>query len=145
MLTRHFPVPDAVFRTPAGQPHCTYLVAYEGEAEDKNVWLAYYIAHHPPIMARFPGIRQIEISTRLDWCGFLPYPRVDFLQRNKVVFDSTGGADGGAELTGAARNARGFQEFPAVQRRQHAFSDAYADGASARRCRTMNSMARRRK
>jgi len=88
MLTRRFPVPDARFRTPPGDPHCTYLVAYEGEAEDKNVWLSYYIAHHPPIMARFPGIRQIEIATRIDWCGFLPFPRVDYLQRNKVVFDS---------------------------------------------------------
>jgi uncharacterized protein (TIGR02118 family) len=88
MLSRRFPVPDARFRTPSGEPHCTYLVAYEGEAADKNIWLSYYIAHHPPIMARFPGIRQIEISTRLDWCGFLPYPRVDYLQRNKVVFDS---------------------------------------------------------
>ena len=88
MLTRRFPVPDARFQTPPGEPHCTYLVAYEGEATDKNVWLDYYIAHHPPIMARFPGIRQIEISTRLDWCGFLPFPRVDYLQRNKVVFDS---------------------------------------------------------
>jgi len=88
MLTRHFPVPDAQFRTPPGEPHCTYLVSYEGEAEDNNVWLSYYIAHHPPIMARFPGIRQIEISTRLDWCGFLPFRRVDYLQRNKVVFDS---------------------------------------------------------
>jgi len=88
MLSRAFPVPDARFRTPSGEPHCTYLVAYEGEAEDRNVWLSYYIAHHPPIMARFPNIREIEISTRIDWCGFLPYPRVDYLQRNKVVFDS---------------------------------------------------------
>jgi uncharacterized protein (TIGR02118 family) len=86
MLTRRFPVPDAEFRTP--EPHCTYLVAYEGEAEDANVWLDYYIAHHPPIMARFPGIREIEISTRIDWCGFLPFRRVNYLQRNKVVFDS---------------------------------------------------------
>jgi uncharacterized protein (TIGR02118 family) len=112
MLTRHFPVPDAVFRTPAGQPHCTYLVAYEGEAADTNVWLSYYIAHHPPIMARFPGIRAIEISTRLDWCGFLPYPRVEFLQRNKVVFDS-------AEALTAALNSpvrhemrADFKNFP---------------------------------
>ncbi len=88
MLSRHFPVPDARFRTPPGEPHCTYLVAYEGEAEDKNVWLSDNNAHQPPIMARFPDIRQIEISTRIDWCGFLPYPRVDYLQRNKVVFDS---------------------------------------------------------
>ncbi len=86
MLTRRFPVPDATFRTP--EPHCTYLVAYEGEAEDANVWLAYYIAHHPPIMARFPGIREIEICTRIDWSGFLPFRRVNYLQRNKVVFDS---------------------------------------------------------
>ena len=39
-------------------------------------------------MARFPGIRQIEICTRIDWCGFLPWRRVDHMQRNKVVFDS---------------------------------------------------------
>jgi hypothetical protein len=38
-------------------------------------------------MARFPGIRQIEICTRLDWVGFLPFPRVAHMQRNKVVFD----------------------------------------------------------
>jgi hypothetical protein len=86
MLTRRFPVPDLTF--PAPEPHCTYLVSYEGEAEDANVWLAYYIAHHPPIMARFPGIREIGICTRIDWCGFLPFRRVNYLQRNKVVFDS---------------------------------------------------------
>jgi hypothetical protein len=39
-------------------------------------------------MARFPGIRQIEIYTRLDWLGALPWRRVDYMQRNKVVFDS---------------------------------------------------------
>ena len=89
MLVRRFPVPDPTLRTPPGEPHCTYLVAYEGVAEDLNAWHAHYIAHHPPIMARFPGIRQIEICTRIDWVGFLPWPRVDHMQRNKVVFDST--------------------------------------------------------
>jgi hypothetical protein len=89
MLVRRFPVPDPVFRTPSGERPCTYLVAYEGKADDLNSWLACYIAGHPPIMARFPGIRQIEICTRIDWCGFLPWPRVDYMQRNKVVFDST--------------------------------------------------------
>ena len=88
MVTRRFPVSDPAFQTPAGQPFCTYLVAYEGAADDLPAWLAYYIAHHPPIMARFPGIRGIEIYTRLDWCGALPWPRADCMQRNKVVFDS---------------------------------------------------------
>jgi uncharacterized protein (TIGR02118 family) len=112
MLVRHFPVPDARFRTAAGQPHATYLVAYQGVAEDMNAWLSYYIAHHPPIMAKFPGIRQIEICSRLDWCGFLPYRRVDHMQRNKVVFDDA------AALTAALNSdvrhemRRDFANFP---------------------------------
>ncbi len=83
MLARRFPVPD-----PAGSAHpCAYLVSYEGEAEDANAWLSYYIAHHPPIMARFPAIRAIEIYTRIDWCGPGGWRRENALQRNKVVFD----------------------------------------------------------
>ena len=88
MLARDFPVPDPVFRTTAGQLPCTYVVSYEGMAEDLNLWLSHYIGHHPPIMARFPGIREIEISTRIDWCSGLPWPRVEYMQRNKTVFDS---------------------------------------------------------
>jgi hypothetical protein len=38
-------------------------------------------------MARFPGIREVEVGTRIDWCGFLPWPRTDAMLRNKVVFD----------------------------------------------------------
>jgi len=85
MLARAFPVPDAHFAKPGSA--CTYLVAYEGHAENLNAWLDHYIASHPPIMARFPGIRQIEICTRIDWIGHLPFDRVSHMQRNKVVFD----------------------------------------------------------
>ena len=106
MVARPFPVPDRVFQTPAGDLPCTYLVHYPGEAEDLNVWLDYYIAHHPQVMARFPGIREIEICTRVDWCGFLRWPRVDHMQRNKVVFDSRQGSDRGVEFTGARGDAR---------------------------------------
>ena len=88
MLTRRFPVPDPVFRTPQDEHPCTYLVAYEGAADDLPAWLAHYIDDHPPIMARFPGIRQLEVYTCIDWCGGLPCPRVAHMQRNKVVFDS---------------------------------------------------------
>jgi uncharacterized protein (TIGR02118 family) len=86
MLSRAFRVPDAAFST--GEPHCTYLVSYEGSAADLNAWLHHYIANHPPLMAKFPGIREIEVCTRIDWCGFLPWPRVDYMLRNKVVFDN---------------------------------------------------------
>ncbi len=87
MLARSFTVADPVFRTPPDAHPCTYLVAYEGTAEDLPSWLSHYIAHHVVIMTRFPGIRQVEVCTRIDWCGALPWPRVDHMQRNKVVFD----------------------------------------------------------
>ncbi|MCW3476662.1 EthD domain-containing protein [Limobrevibacterium gyesilva] len=115
MLARAFPVPDPAFRTPAGALPCTYLVAYEGAAEDLNVWLAHYIDHHPPIMARFPGIRQIEIYTRIDWCGFVPFARVEHMQRNKVVFDSP-------EALTAALNSPVRHEMRADFKRFPAFS-----------------------
>ena len=85
MLVRPFAVPDPVFR---GDGARTYLVAYEGAAEDLPGWLAHYIASHAAIMTRFPAIRAVEIYTRIDWCGGLaPWRRVDHMQRNKVVFD----------------------------------------------------------
>lgn len=96
MLVRSFAVPEPLFLS--SDPPCTYLVGYEGPAGDLNAWLAHYIDGHPPIMARFPGIREIEVCTRLDWYGFLPWPRDRCMLRNKVVFDSP------AALTEALRS-----------------------------------------
>jgi hypothetical protein len=113
MLVRRFAVPDPVFRTPPGECPCTYLVAYEGEAEDLNAWHSHYIGDHPPIMARFPGIRQVEVYRRIDWCGSLPWPRVDHMQRNKVVFDSPAALT--AALNSPVRHEMraAFARFPA--------------------------------
>lgn len=89
MVARAFPAPDARIQGGAGQLPCTYLVAYTGTSPDENLWVDYYISHHPTIMARFPGIRDIEVATRTDWISFLPLPRENCLLRNKVVFDSS--------------------------------------------------------
>ncbi len=89
MLVRSYAVPDPLIRgTPHCTSHCTYLVAYEGPAEDEHAWHAHYLAHHPQLMLRFPGIREVEIYTRLDWVSFLPWRRAGDMQRNKVAFDS---------------------------------------------------------
>ena len=53
-----------------------------------NTWLGYYLQHHPQIMHDFPGIREIEILTRVDWVDTLPWARLEYMQRNKLVFDS---------------------------------------------------------
>ena len=113
MLARAFSVPEPRGSGAAGEPGCTYLVTYEGAAEDQNAWVSHYIASHTVIMARFPGIREVEVCTRIDWCSFLPWARADAMIRNKVVFDDA------AALTAALNSPvrhdmrADFREFPA--------------------------------
>jgi hypothetical protein len=85
MYARHFPI--AGVSTPT-QPRCSFLVHYPGPAEDFNRWFNHYVASHPEIMRRFPGIRQIEILSRVDWIDAMPFERASHMQRNRVVFDS---------------------------------------------------------
>jgi hypothetical protein len=85
MAARAYAVPE-----PARLPEtwCTYLVAYEGPAEDPHAWLDDYLAHHVPLMARLPGIRELEVYSRVEFVGHLPWTRATCMQRNKVAFDS---------------------------------------------------------
>ena len=71
-----------------GAAACTYLVAYQGPAEDEAAWHAHYLAHHPPIMARLPGIRELEVYLPVDWRCPQSLARVRHMQRNKVAFDN---------------------------------------------------------
>jgi len=85
MYARHFEIAGAP--TPK-EPRCSFLVHYPGPAEDFNVWFNHYLASHPPIMRRFPNVRQIEILSRVDWIDAMPFERSTYMQRNRVVFDS---------------------------------------------------------
>lgn len=85
---REYPVDDPTLRTPPGALPCSYVVHYPGPASDLNAWLDHYMTGHPPLFRRFPGIRAIEILTRVDWVSHLPYARADHMQRNRVMFDS---------------------------------------------------------
>ena len=66
---------------------CAYLVTYPGPAEDWNAWASHYIEAHGPLMARFPGIHEVEIHTPVHWCSGLPIARAEAMLRNRVVFD----------------------------------------------------------
>ncbi len=85
MAARAFPVPE-----PARLPErwCTYLVAYAGPAEDPHAWLDDYLAHHVPLMARLPGLRELEVYSPVEYVCHLPWARATCMQRNKVAFDS---------------------------------------------------------
>jgi uncharacterized protein (TIGR02118 family) len=66
---------------------CTYLVAYEGPADDFNAWLTHYLLHHPPLMLQLPALRELEIYTRIDCTSGMPFAHAHAMQRNNVVFD----------------------------------------------------------
>lgn len=110
MLVREFAVADPRIR--AEDAYCTYLVAYEGEAEDLNRWLDHYLAHHTVCMARFPDIRELEVYTRLDWVSFLPFRRVAFMQRNKVAFDSLAALSAALQSPVRHEMRADYQSFP---------------------------------
>src|SRR3954463_5587466 len=48
MTVHRFAVPEPWRRIPAR--YCTYLVAYEGPAEDEAAWLGRHLGHPPPRM-----------------------------------------------------------------------------------------------
>jgi len=91
---------------------CTYLVAYEGAATDFNAWLTHYLQHHPPLMLQLPGLRELEVYTRIDCTSGLPFARSNAMQRNKVVFDDPGSLAGA--LASPVRDAmrRDFYALP---------------------------------
>ena len=91
MLVRRFgdsPVPQIL---PRSEEQVTYLVHYSGHVEDEADWIERYLHQHPPLLAKLPNVRSVEVYTRLDYCSQLPVARSNALQRNKVVFDSAQG------------------------------------------------------
>jgi uncharacterized protein (TIGR02118 family) len=67
---------------------CTYFVSYEGQAADDAAWLAHYLRHHPPLMKKLPGLRALEVYSRVDYDSGLDITKSRALQRNLVMFDS---------------------------------------------------------
>lgn len=112
MLVRPFSVPKPAFKAAPGEPRCSYLVSYEGEAENLNAWHAHYLERHTRHMAMFPGIRELEVYTRLDWVSLLPFTRLNFMQRNKVVFDSAAALHGALNSPVRHEMRADFKTFP---------------------------------
>jgi len=112
VVTRRYGVPQPRSSDAVG-PWCTYLVRYEGPADDANAWLDHYLAHHPPLMCQLPGLRELEICSPLDAVAFLPGHRLRQLQRNKVAFDSPQALDAALRSPVREQMRRDFTTFPA--------------------------------
>jgi len=111
MLARSFAVSEP--QTAPADATCTYLVSYEGDAEDLNAWLGHYLAAHTRHMADLPGIRELEVYTRLDWVSGLDWPRATCMQRNKVVFDTPDALTAALNSPIRQKMRADYQTFPA--------------------------------
>jgi hypothetical protein len=109
---RSYPVDGPVVRPGTSGLPCSFVVHYEGPAADLNLWLSNYIESHPPVMRQFPGIRSIEILSRVDWCGSLPWPRANHIQRNRVMFDSAAALTAALASPARLQLRRDFEKFP---------------------------------
>ncbi|MDO1582720.1 hypothetical protein [Rhizobium oryzicola] len=112
MYVRHFPVDDAALDIAANGNPCSYVVHYAGPAQDLNVWMHHYVTHHPQVMRTFPGIRGIEVLSRVDWTGFLPWERVNHMQRNRVMFDSQAALTAALQSPARIAMREDFKTFP---------------------------------
>lgn len=113
MYARPFPVADSRLQPDPGALPCGYLVHYPGYAEDFVAWLDYYLDHHPQIMKDFPRIREIEIYTRVAWRDVINWERVDYMQRNRLIFDSAAALEAALNSPVRHRMREDFEAFPA--------------------------------
>jgi hypothetical protein len=65
----------------------SYVVRYHRPAEDEAAFVAHYVADHPRLEARFPGIRSIICYFPLKLAGPQRLPCCDYMLGNEVVFD----------------------------------------------------------
>lgn len=104
MYVRPQTVADPTYQREDGADLCSYMVHYDGQADSYDAWLAHYLDHHPPIINRFPRLRDYEIYTSVDWTsGSLPWDKVNMMQRNRLIFDS-GPVLGASLLTEGVRS-----------------------------------------
>jgi hypothetical protein len=110
MLTRRYPVAEPPDDT--ANDLLSYMVEYAGPAKDENAWHLFYVEGHPPLLAKFPGIRKIEIYTPAVVISALPFAVRQTMQRNKTVWDSPEAMN--AAMASPVRGAlrKDFDKFP---------------------------------
>ena len=137
MAVRRYPLPEP--SSPSGTPaqqECTYFVSYEGRADDDELWLAHYLRHHPPIMTKLPGLRRLEVYSRMDCRSDLDIEQSRALQRNLVVFDSEdrlNDALGSPVREELRADYEGFPRFEGTSPHGAMISQAFAPVASGTR------------
>ena len=84
--TVHFPIPGHLTPPPRTAP-LSFVVRYYGPTEDQAAFARFYTENHPPILATFPGIRNVLCYLPLDWRSTRQVAESGMILGNEVVFD----------------------------------------------------------
>ncbi len=90
-----------------------FLVIYEGQPEDPDTFLQYYMDKHVPLVWKFPKIRRIEIERGMDGGDFFMITRLTFdtIEDLRVAIHSK-------ERERARADMENFPPFKGIVRRQ---------------------------
>ncbi len=110
MLTRRYPVAEPADES--ADELLSYMVEYAGPAKDENAWHQFYVTGHPPLLAKFPGIRKIEIYTPAVVISALPFEVRRSMQRNKTAWDNADAMNAAMASPVRAALRKDFHNFP---------------------------------
>ena len=86
--TLAFNVPDIDDPTIRTAP-VSFMVRYFPPVADEKLFCEHYLANHPPILAKLPGIRNIFCYLPLNWEHPMKVSNSGSMLGNEVVFDSS--------------------------------------------------------
>ncbi len=82
----HFPLPGMATPPPRTAP-LSFMVRYYGPVKNAADFADFYTGHHPPILSKFPGIRNVLCYLPLNWRGSGEVLDDRLIIGNEVVFD----------------------------------------------------------
>jgi len=87
-----FPTGDSTTPAPLTAPF-SYVVRYHRPAHDEAAFVRNYLAGHPPLLARLPGIRNVMCYLPLSWRRADGPSPADYLIGNEVTFSDAASFD----------------------------------------------------
>ena len=90
----------------------SYIVRYRRPAEDEKAFQTFYMKNHPPILGKFPGIRNCRCYTPIPWSDPARLPRYDYMLGNEVVFDDVAALDASLKSDVRHEARRDYKSFP---------------------------------
>jgi len=82
----HFDLPGHESPPPRTAPF-SFVVRYYGPVADAAAFIDFYTANHPPLLAKFPNIRNVLCYLPLNWRSMKEITDAQLFLGNEVVFD----------------------------------------------------------